>query len=166
MVIRNSLKGQMLDAGRRFCKEYEPPNEQSNLQLLKLVQQLKQQSLEHLRTAIDHIYCSRTSDVLSVPVSRLTLQSMAPQSRQEHLEFHSNRLSTYWLAKEEIEPYLDIKVPARSNQARVHVVNCLVLNLVSTRFGEHCFPRFPVPLLLPWCSMLATVGHTVSCLGN
>ena len=37
--------------------------------------------------------------------------------------------------------------------------NCRVLNLVSTRSGVF---RFPVPLLLPWCSMWVTVGQQFS----
>ena len=57
-------------------------------------------------------YCGRTNDVLFDAVRRLTLQSMSPQSLQEHLEFHSNGLSTFRLATEEIESYLDIKMPA------------------------------------------------------
>ena len=40
--------------------------------------------------------------------------------------------------------------------------NCRCLKLVSTRFWRiWFFLRFPVSLLLPWCSMLVTIRHTV-----
>ena len=39
-------------------------------------------------------YGDRTQEALSDAVLRLTLQSMCPPSLQEHLEFHSGRLST------------------------------------------------------------------------
>ena len=88
-VIRNSLKGQVIDAWRRLCKEYELSNEQSNPRLLKRVLQPKQQSPENLRTERgnwEHEHrqcCSRTNDVLSDAVRRLALQSMTPQSLRE-----------------------------------------------------------------------------------
>ena len=42
---------------------------------------------------------------------------------KNHLEFHSNRLSTYRLAKEEIESYLDIKMPAGWSTMNVDALN-------------------------------------------
>ena len=93
---------------------HDMSNEQSNLRLLKRVLQPKQQRLQNLRSSIEnweHEYrqcCGRTDDVLSDALRRFTLESMhGTLSLQEHLEFPSNRLSTYQLAEDEIELYLD-----------------------------------------------------------
>ena len=56
-------------------------------------------------------------------VRRLSSPSTALQSSQEHLEFHSNRLSTYRLPTEEIESYLFVKRPAGSTPMDVDALS-------------------------------------------
>ena len=116
-----------MDAWRRLWQGIRAFQRTTGSSTVQRVLQLKQQSLENLRTAIEnrkHEY--RQNDVLSDAVRRLTLQSTAPQSLQAHPEFHSNRLSTYRLAKEEIESYLDIKRPAGSSPVDVDALNVRV----------------------------------------
>ena len=120
-IVRNSNKGFGLDAWRRLCREYEPSTEQANFRILRRVLQPAQQSLDHLRMSIEtweretREYQDRSSEKLSDAVLRLTLQSMCPPSLQEHIEFHSNRLSNYKTLKQEIDSYLDIKTSAKTS---------------------------------------------------
>ena len=118
-IVRNSNKGFGLDAWRRLCREYEPTTDQANLRLLKRVLQPPQQSIDNLRMAIEtwereyREYHERTLEDLSDSVLRLTLQAMCPPALQEHLEFHSGRLSNYKTLKAEIDSYLDIKTSTK-----------------------------------------------------
>jgi hypothetical protein len=122
-VVRNSAKGQGLDAWRRLCREYEPTTDQANLRLLKKVLQPRQQTIDTLRSSMEtwereyREYHDRTGDELSDAVLRLTLQAMCPKALQEHLEFHSARLTSYKLLKSEIDAYLEIKMAASSSGA-------------------------------------------------
>ena len=92
-VVRNSERGQGLDAWRRLNREYEPSNPQANLRLLKKALQPAQQSIDTLRASIEtwereyKMYCDRSGEAFSDAIQRLTLQSMAPPSPQEHLDF-------------------------------------------------------------------------------
>ena len=74
------------------------------------------------------------------------------------MSFHVN-----FSVLEEFKVLLSIHVFSRHTRVS-KCCTCRFLNLVSTRFW--CllfFLRFPVPLLLPWCSMWVTIGHTVFC---
>ena len=130
-VVRNSERGQGLDAWRRLNREYEPNNPQANLRLLKKVLQPAQQSIDTLRASIEtwereyRMYRDRSGEVLSDAIQRLTLQSMAPPSLQEHLDFHAGRLVTYTLLKAEIDAYLDVKLSAQAGGATPMDVDAL-----------------------------------------
>ena len=50
---------------------------------------------------------------------------MAPPSLQEHLDFHSARLTTYSLLKAEIDAYLDVKLAATAGGASPMDVDAL-----------------------------------------
>ena len=122
-VVRNSERGQGLDAWRRLNREYEPNNPQANLRLLKKVLQPAQQSIDTLRVSIEtwereyKMYSDRSGEAPSDAIQRLTLQSMAPPSLQEHLDFHAGRLVTYNLLKAEIDLCLDVKQSAQAGGA-------------------------------------------------
>lgn len=116
MVVRNSAKGQGLDAWRRRNRECEPNNEVANLRLLKRALHPTQESVEHLRGCLEpwdreyRTYCERTGETRSDPIRRLTCHSMCPSALQEHLDFHVARLGTYDLLRQVVDEFVDRKL--------------------------------------------------------
>ncbi len=146
-VVRNSERGQGLDAWRRLNREYEPNNPQANLRLLKKVLQPAQQSIDTLRASIEtwereyKMYSDRSGEVLSDAIQRLTLQSMAPPSLQEHLDFHAGRLVTYSLLKAEIDAYLDVKQSAQAGGATPMDVDALKGKYGKGKYGKGTYDK-------------------------
>ena len=92
-IVRNSAKGQGLDAWRRLCREYEPTNDAANLRLLRRILQPSQVGVDRLRSSMEtwereyRHYQERTGEDLSDAAKRLTLQAMCPPELAEPLGF-------------------------------------------------------------------------------
>ena len=99
--------------------------------MLKKVLQPAQQSIDTLRASIEtwereyKVCRDRSGEVLSDAIQRLTLQSMAPPTLQEHLDFHAGRLISYALLKAEIDACLDVKQSAQAGGATPMDVDAL-----------------------------------------
>ena len=130
-VIRNSLKGQGLDAWKRLCGEYQPSNEQSNLRLLRRVLQQKQQRLDNFRTVMSKLgtrreyrqCCSRTNDVLPDAVGSRCNPWHRKRCKNIWSFFRIVSQRIGWPRKKLIESYLDIKMPEASTAINVDAVS-------------------------------------------
>ena len=113
-IVKNSGKGNGLDAWRRLNKRYDPNNPQTNMALLSKVLHPPKTSLERLQQAIEswgenyRVHASRTGEALSNAMRRICLLTMCPDGLSKHLNLHAVRLDAYDVMKKEILTYLGV----------------------------------------------------------
>ena len=122
-IVKNSEKASGLDAWRRLWNEYDPNNPVANFRMLrKITHPPTCTELSVLRGAIESWetrykeYKERTGETLGDAHERSALMSLCPDVLQEHLDYHTSRLTTYKLLRDEITQFLDAR-QARSQGA-------------------------------------------------
>lgn len=107
-LVRNSVKGNGLDAWRRLSKKFDPASPGANMVLLKRILHPRRANVDNVMAAMEKwehdlsTYRERTGEVLTNSMMMMCLFQLVPEAMGDHLEIHSARLNTFEACKAEV----------------------------------------------------------------